>query len=231
MEAAADTPPVRPRRTTSRPRGWPPVAALLLLSAIPLLGGALRLLELSGRTVAIDPDPRFSATPGPLVVHVLAAAVFATLGALQFLPQLRRGDARYHRAAGRLALIAGLLTALSGLWMTVAYDLKPGSGSVLYVVRLAVSVGSVVALVLAFHAIRRRDVRTHRAWMMRAYALALGAGTQAFTQGLGEPLSGGGVLAHDLQMTAGWLINLAVAEGVIKRRSAPTRGARPAVAA
>jgi len=226
VNAAAEAPTARPR-----PRGWPPVAALLLLSAIPLLGGTLRLLDLSGRTVAIETDPRFSAQPAPLVVHVLAAAVFATLGAVQFLPRLRRGKARYHRKAGRLALAAGLLTALSGLWMTLAYDLKPGSGSLLYVVRLAVSIGSGVALVLAFRAIRRGDVGTHRAWMMRAYALGLGAGTQAFTQGFGEPLWGSGVLAHDLQLTAGWLINLAVAEAVIRRRSAPTRGARPAAAA
>ena len=43
-------------------------------------------------------------------------------------------------------------------------------------------------LVLGFTAIRRRDIPAHRAWMIRAYALGLGAGTQAFTEGVGEAL-------------------------------------------
>ena len=35
-----------------------------------------------------------------------------------------------------------------------------------------------IAIVVAFLAIRRGDVRTHSAWMTRAYAIGLGAGTQ-----------------------------------------------------
>jgi hypothetical protein len=42
------------------------------------------------------------------------------------------------------------------------------------------------SIILGFKAIRRRDVAQHRAWMTRAYVLALGAGTQAFTIGIGE---------------------------------------------
>ena len=44
------------------------------------------------------------------------------------------------------------------------------------------------SIILGFKAIRRRDVAQHRAWMTRAYvlALALGAGTQAFTIVIGE---------------------------------------------
>jgi uncharacterized membrane protein len=221
----ADAPLTGPGRLRSG-RGWPVVLALLLLSAIPLAGGTLRLLELRGVDVAIESDPRFTAEPTPLVVHVLAAAVFAVLGAFQLLPHLRRGKARYHRRAGRVVLAAGLLTALSGLWMTLAYDAKPGTGRLLFVVRLLVSAGTALALATGFRAIRRRDVRSHRAWMMRAYALGLGAGTQAFTQGFGEPLMGSGVLAHDVQMSAGWAINLAVAEWAIRRAPRHKRRAR-----
>ena len=39
------------------------------------------------------------------------------------------------------------------------------------------------SIILGLTAIRRRDVPRHRAWMTRAYALALGAATQVFTQG------------------------------------------------
>ena len=63
--------------------------------------------------------------------------------------------------------------------------------------------------------------------MIRAYALALGAGTQAFTQGFGVALFGHSALVGDLSRAAGWIINLAVAEWVIRRTG--TRRARPAM--
>ena len=44
----------------------------------------------------------------------------------------------------------------------------------------------ILCLVLGLRAILRRDVPTHRAWMIRAYALGLGAGTQVVTIGLGQ---------------------------------------------
>jgi hypothetical protein len=74
------------------------------------------------------------------------------------------------------------------------------------------------SLILGVAAIRRRDVPRHRAWMTRAYALALGAATQLFTLGIGPAVFGPGVLIHDLSLGAAWIINLAVAEYVIRRR-------------
>ena len=76
-----------------------------------------------------------------------------------------------------------------------------------------------VALVLGVAAIRRRDFARHRAWMLRAYAVGLGAGTQVLTHlplllfpdALGE-------LTRALCMGAGWALNLAVAEWPIRRR-------------
>ena len=61
------------------------------------------------------------------------------------------------------------------------------------------------------------EVARHQAWMTRAYALALGAGTQVFTLGIGKALFGTSALAYDLGLGAGWAINLAVAEYVIRR--------------
>ena len=77
------------------------------------------------------------------------------------------------------------------------------------------------SIILGFTAIRRGDVATHRAWMTRAYALALGAGTQVFTQGIGNTVYGTSELTTDLSLGAGWAINLAVAEYVIRRRRNP----------
>ena len=73
------------------------------------------------------------------------------------------------------------------------------------------------SIILGFTGIRRGNIARHRAWMTRAYALALGAGTQVFSQGIGNAVFGTGALATDLSLGAGWVINLAVAEYVIRR--------------
>jgi hypothetical protein len=87
------------------------------------------------------------------------------------------------------------------------------------------------AIVLGFAAIRRGDVRGHRAWMMRGYAIGLGAGTQVLTLAAGEILSGPpNVLSRALLMGAGWAINLAVAEWAIRKRPAPPALTSAAVA-
>jgi hypothetical protein len=93
-------------------------------------------------------------------------------------------------------------------------------------------VAGVASIVLGFAAVRRREIARHRAWMIRAYAIAiaLAAGTQAFTVGVGGAPFGDGVLAHDLSIASAWLINLAVAEWAVRRRPAPRRRPQPAVA-
>src|SRR4029453_3190563 len=77
-------------------------------------------------------------------------------------------------------------------------------------------------IVVAFVAIRRGDVATHSAWMTRAYAIGLGAGTQGstflpWTLVFGAPEQA----MHAVLMGAGWVINLAVAEVVTRRRARP----------
>ena len=81
------------------------------------------------------------------------------------------------------------------------------------------------SIVLGLAAIRNRDIARHRAWMTRAYALGLGAGSQTLTVGFGQVLFGSGVVRTDLMMGARWVINLAVAELFIRRASGPR--ARP----
>ena len=77
----------------------------------------------------------------------------------------------------------------------------------------------VACLILGIVAVRRRDIAAHRAWMIRAYAIGLAAGTQAFTEGIVDALVGNGELAGDLAKGAGWVINLSLP----KRPSADPR--------
>ena len=81
-------PPHRPAPPSGS--SWRVPAALLVLSAIPVLAGSLRLLEVAGGPQLMPDNPRIDASPAPVVVHVLAAAAYALIGAYQFSARLRR---------------------------------------------------------------------------------------------------------------------------------------------
>jgi uncharacterized membrane protein len=215
-------------RSPTRERSWPVPVALVALSAIPLTAGALRLVQLAGGPAVMPADHRFTGFPLPLVMHIVGATTFALVGSLQFVPRVRRRHRAWHRRAGRLVAVAGLLVAISALWMTLFYEPQPGTGALLFLLRLVSAPAMAACLVLGVAAIRRRDIAAHRAWMIRAYAIGLGAGTQVFTEGFGEAIFGTGEVRGDLTKGAAFVINLTVAEWSIRRGSPRTRPSRRA---
>jgi uncharacterized membrane protein len=210
-----------------RQRGWRIPAALITLSAIPLMAGTARVVELAGGPALIPSDPRFTASPLPVIIHIVGAAIYALLGALQFAPKVRQRHPRWHRRAGRLTIAAGAAVAGSALWLTVFVPPQPDSGPLLYVLRLVFAPAMLTGLTLGINAIRRGDVNAHRAWMTRTYAVALAAGTQAFTEGIGGAVLGHSPVALDASRGAAWVLNLAVAEWAIRRQPTTSRPTSP----
>nr|WP_193312800.1 DUF2306 domain-containing protein [Georgenia subflava] len=214
------------------------ITGLIMLSLIPVIAGSVRLAELSGDPEVTAANARFVASPLPVVLHVVSATLYTLVGAFQFSPNIRRRWPRWHRGAGRVLVVAGLTVAGSALWMAQFYPRIEGSGDLLYLFRMAFATAMVVSIVLAFVAIRRREIARHRAWMTRAYALGLGAGTQVFTLWIGGEIFGRTELSNALLMGTAWSINLVVAEWAIRRRPThrrparkqPARGARSVVA-
>jgi uncharacterized membrane protein len=220
---ATGTPVRGSKGRRDRPRNGPVPVALVALSLIPLAAGTLRLVQLAGGPAIIPADHRFVGFPAPLVLHILGAAVYAVVGAFQFAPRFRRNHRTWHRRTGRVLTVAGLVVAGSALWLTLVYQAQPGTGGLLFVLRLLFGSGMAGCLILGFSAIRRRNIAAHRAWMIRAYALGLGAGTQLFTIGIGGALFGEGEFRGDLAKGAAWVINLAVAEWTIRRNRTKVR--------
>jgi uncharacterized membrane protein len=202
---------------------WVPLA-LVALVAVPAVAGSLRLAELAGAPPTLPAKPHVTASPVWLVAHIVAAVLFAVVGAFQFSPGLRRRRRRWHRVAGRVVVAAGLTVAATALVMTFLTPHTSAGGVLLFVFRLAAGTGMAASLVLGVATVRRGDVCGHRAWMLRAYALGLGAGTQVFTIGIGEVVFGSSELTNALMQGAAWAINLTVAERAIRRypRPAPT---------
>ncbi|MBL8163624.1 MAG: DUF2306 domain-containing protein [Anaerolineae bacterium] len=195
---------------------------LLLLAIIPVLAGAVRVgqLTVGAETTPVTPEnARFFASPLPVILHVVGASLYALLGAFQFAPGFRLRFPRWHRRAGWLLVPSGLAASLSGLWMAQFYPWPVHDGKVLYAMRLLFGSVMTVALIMALVAIRRRKFDQHGAWMTRAYAIGMGAGTQVLTQIAWMLLVGtSGEFARNIVMGSGWLINIAAAEWVIHRR-------------
>ena len=205
----------------SRLSDWGIPAGLITLSVVPILAGGVRL----GQLISGAPTPenaRFFDSPVPAVLHITAITLFSLLGALQFAPRLRRAYPRWHRLAGRVVVPAGLVAAVSGLWMAHFYQLPPSDGTALYITRLAVGAWMAFALCRGYVAIRQRDVATHQDWMLRGYAIGMGAGTQVLTSvpyfiAVGQPDTS----TRAVLMGLGWAINFVVAEWIIARPHAP----------
>lgn len=199
---------------------WKIPLALLALSAVPCAAGIARLAGLAGHTAVNGDSERFLASPLAVTLHIISAVLFSLFGAFQFSTGLRKRYPQWHRLSGRVVAASGVVAALSGIWMGAMYPIPAAlQGDLLFGVRLLAGATMLMAIVLAVDAAMHRDIARHRAWMIRGYALGQGAGMQVvvllpWMLILGTPST----LQRDVLMSLAWLINLAVAEMIIKKR-------------
>lgn len=205
------------------------LAFVLVFTLVPAAGGLLRLLELSGGTALLPANPRAAGGTTIVVIHIVSSLVFSPVGAAQFLPTIRRSKAALHRGLGRIVAMAGTGSALSGFWMTAVFPFPADlQGPLLFGARILVGSAMLFLIVGAVQKVRSGDVRTHGAWMIRAFALGHGASTQAvfglaYAVALGAEAVG---FERDVMMAAAWLLNVLIAE-VIIRRTLPRRVSAP----
>ena len=194
-----------------------------MLSLVPVVAGVVRLSSLAGGATGGGVTPanaRFMAMPAPVVIHIVCASLFCVLGAFQFDSALRQRFPRVHRIAGRVAAVCGMVAALTGLWMTAAYAIPAElQGPLLYGVRMVAGLAMTLAVVVSVRAVLQRRITQHKAWMVRAYALAQGAGTQVLILLPVTLLAGAPTFFfRDVLMASAWGLNMAFAEWVIRSR-------------
>ncbi len=199
---------------------WTLLICLFLFSFIPSFGGILRMIEIVGGPAIIPHNPRVIAGPFPVVIHVTTALSFCLLGALQFTRSIEQKAPQWHRIIGRTVAVSGVLSALTGLWMTHFYPLPPElQGALLYWVRIVLGISMVALIVFGWTSMRKRDTSRHISAMIRAYAIGQGASTQSLLGILWmlvtEQEAMG--LKRDILMTAAWVINLTLAEFLIRK--------------
>lgn len=107
-------------------------------------------------------------------LHLTAAVLSLALGAAVLA---RRKSTLSHRWLGRAWAVLMAATALSSFWIL---EIRDGSGfSVIHLL----SAWTLAALVLAVRAIRRGNVRAHKAFMVGTFLGLAGAGLGALAPG------------------------------------------------
>jgi len=185
-------------------------SGLFIVALLPALAALVRLAEVAANTA----DPRFDGIKNWLALHLIGSVGFALAGLYQFVPSGRRN--RSHPRMGRLVVAAGLLSAITGLRLSVGHHLPEQDAGALSWVRILVAGSMFVFLLLGLKARWQGAHRQHGAWMIRAYALGLGAGTQILILGpvialTGEPIP----FVRFWGMTLGWAVNAGLAEWII----------------
>ena len=162
-------------------------AAILLLIAIVLVFAAMRVagdvpLIAAGQDAESGSfGERYVTHPWLAYLHIAPGVLYLVGAPLQLSRRFRTRHFTFHRRFGRVVLSLGLISGVFALAFGVPFSYGGAWQS------LAAAVfGSwfLVALLLAFRAIRRGDVRTHRRWMIRAFAVGLGVGTIRIWVGL-----------------------------------------------
>jgi hypothetical protein len=200
------------------------VVAILVIALIatPVLAFPYVLLDRSASRIDVQTDLAWWA----LVVHVPCAAIAMILGALQFVPRIR-ARRPVHRAIGRTFLGLGTVAfVLTGIPLAIS---TPDGNITRFGVLIPALAWPVVA-VTAWRAIRRRDVVRHREWMTRLYAITFFAITARMVTPLlllaqvpvmSSRYGGDVQAAVDASIPygqwLGWIVNLAIAEWVIRR--------------
>ena len=107
--------------------------------------------------------------------------------------------------------------------MAHCYPWPKGDGQGVYLERVVFGTAMLVSIVLGLYAVRRRNFVAHGEWMIRGYAIGLGAGTQVLTHLPWFLLTDEwpGESARAVMMGSAWVINVIVAEWVIRRSRRP----------
>ena len=106
-------------------------------------------------------------------MHVLGGGLCLLIGGFQFSKRLRSNHLQLHRNLGRTYLVLVLLGGIGSLILAPNAD----GGLVARIGFFILGVLWLFSGLQAYLAIRRKDVATHRAWMLRNFALTFAAVT------------------------------------------------------
>lgn len=185
---------------------------------------------LAGRLPEPDSfERRYAQYPWLAYAHVTPGVAYLVLAPIQLWRGFRVRHYRWHRRIGRVALISGLLSGAFGIVFGAFLSF---GGPLQAAAAVIFGAWFVLTLAVAYRSIRGGDIRRHRRWMIRAFAIGLAVGTIRIWIGAFEGL---GLLSfRDAIAVAFWIsftLHALAAEAWLRWRPWPgERGATTAAA-
>lgn len=107
-----------------------------------------------------------------IIGHMVGGSLLMLSAPLTFNSSVLRKRKRRHRMAGYTFIVGGIVTGVAAILMTLLFPYRFSPFTVF--TNLLWSGLLLIAIVRALKAAREKKFRIHRAWMIRAYAVAAG---------------------------------------------------------
>lgn len=160
-------------------------------------------------------DQTFVANKYQTLFHTIGGSIFLLAATVQFSPYIRRRYIAFHRWFGRIIILIALMSGIVGLFLMIPFAF---TGVIHILAVITFGLYMIMALILAFIAIRRKDVQRHREWMIRAFSIAIGISVVRIVAAIVMLLTGEPTFEMlGFSLWAGWLISVIVGEAYIRR--------------
>ncbi|WP_448550935.1 DUF2306 domain-containing protein [Thalassotalea montiporae] len=222
--------PIAQKNKATIPFNWPVVSTLALITAIPAIPAIFILLIVAigagnNQELAAMINSAYFDAPAAVYVHGSSGILFFLTMPWQFSPRLRQQYVSWHKVAGRIAVIAGCVMALSGIWMHK--QLTPTEQGARYLILIVMSAAICLCFLIAVWHIVNRNIARHQHWMARAVAIILAAVTPLFTgllvmlmfSSFDQLYPTAAALHHQYDRLLGMAINLAIVELVFSKKT------------
>jgi uncharacterized membrane protein len=149
------------------------------------------------------------------LLHIIAGSTFLLAAPLQFSSSIRNRYLKVHRWLGRVTILIALCAVLSALCLVIPFrftGIAATSGITVF------SILFLTSLIIAFAAIRHKDVQRHREWMIRAFSIAIGISLIRIVGGIMILVTRVPTFEQlGLAFWIGWLVSVAAGELYLNR--------------
>ncbi|WP_030018994.1 DUF2306 domain-containing protein, partial [Streptomyces monomycini] len=212
---------------TSRParRMWWAAWATLTVSAVAIAGYSVPAYLAGDPTQSRLPlNPDVALHYLTIALHALPAGLVLLLGPVQFVPALRDKYRAMHRIVGRVYMVSVVFASVAAV-LAATFSVNGFSAQVAFYLLTAAWLYS---LAQAYRTIRRGQVRLHRIWMIRNYALSFAAVVLRvfLVLGLAARSRYEWLTVESVYTTSAWasiLVSAGVAEWFIVQRAVASR--------
>jgi uncharacterized membrane protein len=206
---------VRAADLSKRPRRVPVAWWFAAFFVLAISAYSLRYVVLGERAYVPELAPSFRARPLTVMAHTFFGPIALTLGLVNLLPAMRqRRRWPVHRWLGRIYLISSIVLGLAGL--SLSFHAVGGVGPRTAFALLALA--TLGTSIMGYRSIRARNLRPHREWMLRSYALVFAAVTlRIWMPILATAYQGQFVPAYRWAAWLCWVPNVVFVEWIIRR--------------